>query len=228
MEEIEIDLLGLFKYILRHIFWPLLVAAVFAAGAFAYTKYMVEPTYVASTRIYILNRVNDDMIGYSDLQLSRQLANDYEILITGKNVTGRVIKELGLHCSESALASKLSVSIVSDTRIVQISAVDTDAQMAAKIANCVRVNATEQILNIMGVDAVNLVYEASVPAGPSGPNTKKNAMIGGLIGFVLIVLLLGAKFLLDDTIRDEDDVVRYLQLNTIGVIPATKIAPNKR
>lgn len=227
-EEFEIDLKELLFYILKHIIWPVLLAAVFAAGAFAYAKYTMKPTYGAYTRIYILNQTNTDVIGYNDIQSSRQLASDYEVLITGKNVTQRVTDQLNLPYTAADLTKMITVSVVDDTRILQIGVTSYDPQEAADIANCVREVAAEQIVEIMGVDAVNLVYEATVPTTPNGPATRKYIILAAVVGFMLVAAILTIRFLSDDTIKDEEDVSRYLQLNTIGVIPMSKDATTKK
>ena len=45
----------------------------------------------------------------------------------------------------------------------------------------------------MSVAAVNVVDRANVPTKPTGPNVKKNVMIGFLGGFVLVMLLVGVR-----------------------------------
>ena len=79
--------------------------------------------------------------------------------------------------------------------------------------------ASVQIKEIMGVDAVNLVYAAETPQGKSGPSVTKNTLIAALVGLVAAVGVLVVIYLLDDTIRTEDDVERYLGLSVLGVIP---------
>jgi capsular polysaccharide biosynthesis protein len=76
-------------------------------------------------------------------------------------------------------------------------------------------------MDIMNVDAVNLVYEADVPSAPSGPSAKKNTVLAAIIGFVAVVGIYVVTFLLDDTIRTEEDVEKHLGLPTLGVIPVS-------
>ena len=78
-----------------------------------------------------------------------------------------------------------------------------------------------QIKQIMDVDAVQTVYEAEVPQEPSGPNTMKNTALAGILGLVIAVGIYVVIFIMDDTIRTEEDVTRYLGLGTLGVIPVS-------
>lgn len=217
--ENEIDLLDLFFFLKKR--W-LMIALFFVIGAVAgllYTQLFVDTVYTANTRMYVLNRSSESNVVYSDFQISNQLMEDYKVLITGENVTKKVISTLGLDMSNRQLAEKITVSAKDNTRVLQISVTDTDPERAKDIANCVREISGEQIRQIMDVDAVNLVYEAEVPQSPSGPNIMKNTALAAFVGLIAIIGVLVVIYLLDDTIRTEEDVERYLGLSTLGVIP---------
>ncbi len=217
--EIEIDLLELLRY-LKKKFWVIVAACgVCALAALIASQLFMTPKYTASTRVYVLNRSNENTVVYSDLQLSSQLLNDYKVLITGQNVTREVIKELGLNMSANQLSKKIDVTAPDNTRVLQISVTDTDPQRAADIANEVREVAALQIKQIMDVDSVNIIYEADVPTQPSSPNVKINVILGAVLGIFGSILILSVVFIRDDTIRTEEDVEQYLGLSTLGVIP---------
>ena len=99
-------------------------------------------------------------------------------------------------------------------------------QRAADIANCVRNVASQQLESIMDVDAVNLVYEAEVPERKSGPSVVKNTAIAALLGLLCAVGIFVIIYVLDDTIRTEEDVERHLGLSVLGVIPLDKELSN--
>ena len=215
----EIDILDLLLYLRKNIIFILLICVMFAAIGFAGTKYLMAPQYTASTRVYVLNRSNENMVVYSDYQISTQMLSDYKVLITGRNVTRQVVESLGLDMDHAALAQKINVTAPEGTRFVQISVTDTDPVRAAQIANMVRQIASVQIRELMDVDAVNLVYEADVPDSPSAPNVTKYTVMAAIIGMVVALAIFVAVFVLDDTIRTEEDVSRYLNLSVMGVIP---------
>lgn len=215
----ELDLLELFHYLRMKIPVLLAVCLVGAVIGFAGTKLFIPPKYTASTRVYVLNRSNEGAVVSSDFSLSNYMVTDYQVLITGRNVTGEVAKNLNLDMTHKELSKMIQVTAPDNTRVLQISVTDSDARRAADIANAVRDVAAEQIKQIMDVDAVNLVYAAEAPEEPSSPNMLKNTMFAGLFGLVLAVGVYVVIFLLDDTVRTEEDVQRYLGLSTVGVIP---------
>jgi capsular polysaccharide biosynthesis protein len=218
-EELEIDLLQLFYYLKKRILIIIAACLVFAVAGFVGTKMFITPTYTTNTRMYVLNRSNENMVVYSDYQISTQMLSDYKVLITGRNVTQEVVESLGLDMDGVELAKKISVTAPEGTRFVQISVTDTDPVRAAQIANAVRRIASVQIRELMDVDAVNLVYEAEVPGKPSAPNVTQYTLMAAVIGLIVVLVALTVVYVLDDTIRTEEDVARYLNLSVMGVIP---------
>ena len=217
--NMELDLLELFYYLKKRI-WIIVVSLALCAGlGFMVSQFLIAPKHTASTRMYVLNRSNESSVVYADIQISSYLLNDYKVLITGQNVTKEVISRLGLSKTPKSLASQIEVTAPDNTRVLQINVTDTNAQRAADIANCVREVASEQIQEIMDVDAVKLVYEADVPKNISSPNVIVNTGIAAGLGLFVSVFVLVVMFVMDDNIRTEEDVQRYLNLGTLGEIP---------
>lgn len=220
-EEMEIDLLELFHYLKKRIIIIVATFLVFAIVGFLGTKIFITPQYTTNTRMYVLNRSNQNNVVTSDFQIATYVMNDYKALITGQNVTKEVISRLGLDMTPAQLSKLIEITSPENTRVLQISITHPDPQKAADIANTVREVASSQIMKIMDVNAVKTVYEAEVPKVPSGPSAMRNTAIAGILGLVLIVGIYTVIFILDDTIRTEEDVTKYLGLGTLGVIPVS-------
>lgn len=113
----------------------------------------------------------------------------------------------------------VSVQIKSDTRVVAIVVKNRDPELARQLANEVREVSAKQIVDVMGVQAVNVVDEANLPQNPSGPNVTKNMLMGAAWGILIAVALILFLHLSDDTIKSTDDVERYLGLTVLASIP---------
>ena len=220
--DIEIDLVELYYYLRRKFALILASIVLFTVLGFGVSTFAMDRQYTASTRMYVLNRSNEMSVVVSDIQISSYLLNDYKVLITGQNVTKEVVEMLDLPISPKSLESRIHVTAPDNTRVLQISVTYGDPVLAADIANCVREVAARQIEEIMDVDAVKLVYEADIPKGPSSPNIPLYTFLSFVLGTVLSVGALSVKFMMDDTIRTEEDVEQYLGLGTLGVIPLSK------
>ena len=209
----EIDLLGLFRYLKRKLRIIALVTVLCAVMSFLVSCFVLPREYIASTRVYVLSRSVSDGLDSYDFAMSNYMISDLEVLITGRNVTESVIDKLNLDMTHEALSRKIVVSAEGNTRVLQISATDCDAQMAADIANAVRDVASEQLKSIMDLEAVNLVYEAKAPQEPTSPNVVKNTLCVAGTALILAVCILSSAFFLNDSINRKEDMEKQEQGN---------------
>lgn len=218
-EEIEIDLLEVFQ-ILAGRMWLILSAGLFAAlVCFALSMFVLVPTYESTTKIYILNKTENNSVTYSDVQMGTQLTKDYAELINSRYVLEEVIQQLSLDLEYRELLDKVRVTTPTDTRIVAITVEDTDPVQAMNIANSIRETASSHIQNVMDIEAVNVVETANMPTEKAGPSVVKWTAIGGLLGIFLLCAIILVQYLMDDTIKSSEDVEKYLGISTLALIP---------
>lgn len=204
-------------------FWVIVFSGILLGlCALIFTKITTVPVYTSSTKIYILSKDQSSAdVTSSDLQLSAILANDYAELIKDRTVAEGVISELGLSISSETLISKITVTMPNSGRIITISVSDTDPYMASKLATTVRDVAALHIKDVMNSEAVNIVEEANIPQGQTLTNYKRNGMAGVIAGMAIAIGIIMLQYMLNDTIKREEDVQRYLGLSVLGAIPMT-------
>lgn len=218
--EMEIDLLGLLIHLKTKIWIIVLATLISAVGGYLGTKLSSNPAYTAETQVYV-HQMNEEGISSNDLSASIQIRRDCAVIIRGESVSREVIKRLQLGMSPQALGELISVTSDADTRILNLSYTDTDPQRAATIINCVREVAVEKTKELMKVDVLRTVYEAEVPTAQVTTNIRRNTIAAAAIGCVVMLVLVIVIFLLDDTIRTEDDVDSFLGLSTLAAIPTS-------
>lgn len=219
--EDVIDLLDLGRALLRK-WWAIALCLVIgAAAAFGGTKLLITPQYTATSMIYILSE-STSITSMADIQIGDSLAQDFMIIGKSRPVVEKVIKQLDLNASYEAVASTIVFENPADSHILKISVTNPDPKLAADISNAVAEVTRAQIADVMGTDEPNTLEEAIVPTAPSSPSTMKNTMLGALLGAVLAAGLIIVLYLMDDTIKDEDDVKKYLQMNTLAALPMEK------
>ena len=64
-----------------------------------------------------------------------------------------------------------------------------------------------------------IIENGVVPDNPTSPNIKKNAALGGLALSVAACGFITLQVIMNDTIRSEEDVSRYLGISVLAVIP---------
>lgn len=219
--EMEIDILGLLLH-LRTKIWIILAATlVFGLGGFIGSKMISTPVYKATTQVYVYQQNADKGMDSGNLTVATQVRRDCQVIMKGESVTKAVIEKLGLRTTPSALSSAITISTEDNTRILNLSYTGADPEQAALIINTVCEVSAAQIKELMGMDVVKVIYEADIPTAQSTVNIRRNALVWAIIGAVLTVTVLIVVFLLDDTIRSEDDVEKYLDLSTLAAIPVS-------
>jgi capsular polysaccharide biosynthesis protein len=169
--------------------------------------------------MYIINRQSNETLTYSDLQTGTQLTKDYQELVTSRPVLEEVRSELSLDMDNKELKKKISVDVPTDTRIVTITVEDSSPEMARAIADAIRNSASEHISAVMNTEAVNVVEEANLPEEQSSPKILKDTVIGGAFGAFIAVVFIILIYIMDDTIKNPDDIEHYLKVSVLGSIP---------
>jgi capsular polysaccharide biosynthesis protein len=205
----------------------LLVSLVVALSTFIYCKTNRTEVYTTSTNIYILNN-NSTVATGSDFQTAELLTKDYEELIKNVVVTEAVVARLGLDMTPQKLSNMIDVSSKEDTRIIKISISHRDPYLAAQIANTVREIASVKIVDIMKIDAVNLVSEAAIPTTKSGTGAAMTALLAFAAMLVVCVTVIGTIDVLNDTIKSPDEIATTLGINSLGAIPYDKDITNAK
>ena len=74
----------------------------------------------------------------------------------------------------------------------------------------------------MEVVPPKVIEEGIVSYGPISPNKTKNIALGALAGLVIAAGLIALRTVMNDTIKSEDDIEKYLGLPTLAAIPDRK------
>ena len=215
---IEIDVLSLLRTIWRKKFLILLTAILTTGLAFAYSAFLATPQYDSTTRLYVVTQSSDNgaVITTQDLQAGSFLVKDYKEIILSQDVLKNVTTTLGI---TEDIKGKITVTIPTDTRILSITVRDSDPNQAATIANTLRDEAAKKIIEVTKVSDVTTL-EAALPAeNPSTPQTKRNLVLGFIVGAFLATALVLVLEVLDDRVKRPQDIEEGLGMTLLGVVP---------
>ena len=217
----QIDLLEVANVIWQKI-WAVIMCFVIGAVLFGgYTKMMVTPQYTATSMIYILGRTTS-ISSVAELQLSSALTADFTIMAKSRAVINGVIKEMDLNMTYDQLKNSVNITNPSDSHILQIEVTNPDPKLAKDISNTMANAVAENIASVMATDKPSIAEKAVTPGAPSSPNLMKNIAMGGIVGAALAVGLVVLGYMMDDTIKTEEDVRKYLQINTLASVSLEK------
>lgn len=220
-DEDEFDLIG-FLYVLRSKIVYILVLFILGgilSGLF--TRYFITPTYSATTKLYVVSASSNSLVNLSDLQLGSSLTADYEQLLLTRPILENVISNLGIEddYTYETIQETITINNPDNSRILEITVVTTNPQYSMDIANELADQAVENLGDLMSSTPPNIAEKAVYPDKKASPSISQNIMLGCVAFPIVYIMFLLVAFMLDNKVKNEEDVEKYLGVPPIGVIP---------
>lgn len=212
------DLWGIFI----HRLWVMILAAVVVAGGLLLINRLTFiPAYSSTATLYILRQDNDTSSGNSDsdFSLALKVVNDCDYLLKSHSVLDEVIQELNLEIDYKNLSKSVSTSNPENTRILEVTVESDSPENAKRIVDALCEIGQEKITEAMGFRQVNLYEYGTLNDKPCNTTSMTTYLLVGMIAAILVYSAFLIVFLLDDRIRTEEDIERYLGLSILGDIP---------
>ena len=225
----ELDLKQLFKifwnkrlHIIAIILLFLVIGSVYSF-AFVKPKYKSYTTLVlAQTDVMVSENDKQQGITQSDLTLNQKLVSTYSELVKTKNVLREVISELKLNVEEEELKKNVTVKLVEDTELIQITVTNRNALDAKNIANKIAEIFSDRIKEIYKINNITIVDEAEEATEPYNINHIRDLAIFMVIGLVVAVIYVLLTNLLDSTVKSAEDIEKELEVSVLASIPMLK------
>jgi succinoglycan biosynthesis transport protein ExoP len=228
-----LELLMYWRMILQN---KLIVASFLVAGVLGSFLFysLEEPMYRAQAQVFVSTPANS--LDISSLatgsSFSQQRVKSYAQIINSPVTLSKVISELGLEMTPEQLSSGISAVAPIDTVLISISVTYEDPLLAAAIANATADQFGQVVsdLEMRAIDIdtpikVSTVRRAVAPTGPVSPNKSIYLLLGLLFGFASGIATASVRRMLDNTIKDEDDLHGLPLLGAIGYDPAAEEKP---
>ena len=216
----EINLKELMRYVLSKFYIVILVLIAVVSLGEIYSVYFKTPMYNSTTKLVLTSeQTSNNSITTNDVTLSNNLVKTYSEIIKSRNVLNKVIDSLKLGMTVEQLASKISVSSVTSTQIINVTVSDKDSELAQRIANEVAKQFKTEIVTLYKIDNVQIVDKATAATVPYNINVAKQLLgysAAGLAAGLGLVLLM---FYLDNTIKSTQTVENKVGLVVLGVVP---------
>ncbi len=221
--------LKLMIQMLRKRLWLIVVfVVVCTAGAGLYSKYMMTPKYEAASTL-IVNKMNVEQgargLDLNEITSNIMLINSYKVIITSASIMDKVVQQNpGLKATSRELIDDLEVITVQNSQVITLKMKDPSYERAMNIVNAVSKVFKEEIPQIMKVDNISVLDNAKPVADPApvSPRLKVNMAVAFAVSFLIVVGIVLLLEYLDDTVKNEHDVERYLELTTLGAIRKMK------
>ncbi|USK63492.1 YveK family protein [Peribacillus frigoritolerans] len=228
MEE-TISIKDIFKTLKKR--WKLIILltliAALISGTISY--FLLTPVYESSTQILVNQKQSENQLDSTQIRSNIDMINTYSVIIKSPAILEKVIDELELDQSVDQLSQKIMINSQENSQVFSLTVQDSNPSKAVDIANTVSETFQKEIKDIMNVDNVSVLAKAEIKENPTPvkPNSILNIAIAVVVGLIAGV---GLAFLLeymDNTIKDEDDIERLLELPILGSIQKITQVHNK-
>ncbi len=220
--EKELDLRIVFGVLRKNLILIIIVTVLFGIGSYLYSSFFIAKQYAASAMIIVNNKSSDKTaVNTTEITAAQDLAEVYSIMIKSDTVLQKVIDNLELNMTYEQLNSRISVSSVNSTQILQITMTHTNADFAYKVLDELVKVAPSIVGDMAEAGSVNVVSNAKISNSgrPVSPSLRRNAVLGAGVGLVLVLLLIFLKEMFNNTFKTEDDILNTLNVPLIGIVP---------
>ncbi|WP_017548158.1 YveK family protein [Salinicoccus carnicancri] len=198
------------------IVWALAVGIIAALITF----FLIPPRYQAQTQILVSESEETENMNDRDIETSLQLIGTYSDILQSPIVLENVISNLELDSSFSSLSEQVAVTNQEQSQVLSVTVTDESMEEAQRIVDEIVRVFQEQVTTIMNVDNVSILSPSNLEADtkPISPNPLINITVGIAVGLILGLVLAFSMDYFDKSVRDEEDVERYLDMPVVGSI----------
>lgn len=227
--EYTIDLVYVSKFVLKRIFIVILCAVLAAVVGFTYSTYFITPKYASKIKLYVNNSTENQnyTISTSQIAAAQSLVKTYGEILDSRSTLERIIEKSGVKYTTGQLSSMIKYASSNETEFLVVTVTSTDPYEASKIANTISKVLPVRIAEIIEGAKVEVVDSAIPNPKKTSPNVGRNTVIATALGLFLSAGILVVFAVLDNTIHDEEYIIKTYDCPILGKIPDLTISDKK-
>ncbi|MCK8059901.1 MULTISPECIES: YveK family protein [unclassified Fusibacter] len=226
MEE-TIELRELIELIFHRKWLIVVITLIAIVAGTLYSFYGVTPLYKSNTTLMVNGSkglsASDIAASFdiSSIGANQKLVVTYSEIVKSRIVLEQVIARLELDYSFEVLNQMIVAVPVKNTEILNIVVTNKSDKEAAEIANTVSDVFMKEVMRIMKVNNVEIIDRAIPVDKPINVRKAMNVAIAAVLGLMSSVFLVFALEYLDNTLKSEEDVAKFIGVPVLGGIPLT-------
>ncbi len=221
-EDVEIDLVEIWQVIKKQFGLLVVIVILCAILAGVISKFFIAPKYTSSSTIFLTPSISETgVVDFTSQNSNEKLVNNVMALLVQDNILSEVAKQTGMESIEE-LRNQIEVSNDTNTTLVKVEATTLDPKLSKNIVNSmvsVFIDTMQENLNLKNIEIVD---KAKLSYEPSGPDVKKNILIGAAAGFVIDALIVVLKVLTNTRLKSKEEAEKYLNLPVFCELPVIK------
>ena len=224
--EIILDLSEIFGIIKKR-FLIIFLITTFAVAASAVISFcVITPVYEAESSIIIgkeqqANSEAGYAYSYNDVMMYEKMLKTYGEIAKSRLVA-KLAREKLKESGQTDLSygqNEVTVTPYTDTQILLIKIKDTNPNSAMLKVNILAQTFVEQANKIYPSGNVQVLDEAILPVSPVSPKTYLNIAVAFFLGIMVSLGIIFFIEYMDNTLKTEEDIKKYVGFPVIGLIP---------
>ena len=204
-----------------------LVFVLVTVGLFTVNTVTFTPEYRSTATMYILRQNvkqlsseqnNADEVA-TDFSSALDVVRDCDYLMKSYTVVEKVKNNLDLTADYHELSKRISTSNPENTRILEVSVTAESPEEAQRMVDDLCEVGAKAINETMGFEQIRLYESGNLNYEPCNKTKPIIYVFVGLIAAVITYSVFLVLFLLDTTIKSDEDIENYLGLSILGDIP---------
>ena len=226
----ELNLKTLIGILLQNLKWILIFGVVLALLFGGYKEFFVEDSYASTCSMYVMNLTTTDSgtasttagISSTGLTASQQMVNEYIALLKSDMVIDDVaaaLRSQGYNLTNQQIRTTLRMTSKDESALMEIRSTTSDPVLCKAICDAIMETAPAKIKKVMlNLGSINPVDYAN-PGSRISSGSLRTAFIGGVIGCVLAYGLFLILYMMDNTVKSEQDIRMRLNIPVLGSVP---------
>lgn len=229
MVNSEFNISEFFKFLKKWIALIVVLGVVFASVAFSYLCITDVKTYTSTAILSCTARVStSENIDTATFAASEKYSETIKYMLETDTVLQKAVdllknnpeKAYG-NISVGTLRGMIKIDQQPSTYILEVSATSSDRYVSSDVANAI----TEASKSVSGADGllkvgqIEILEKAKVPEVANNSRISLKVVVAGFIGIALGLLFVFILYILDDRIKNQEDLLNKYNVPILGVIP---------
>lgn len=231
-EYYTIDILHIIKFLLKRVWAIALCGLLTAAIGFSVSSFAIEPEYSSYVKLYVNNSSfslgnTSFSISSSELTAAQSLVKTYSEILDSRSTLERVIKKADVDYNWKELSGMIKCASSNNTEIMKVTVTCRDPYEASKIANTIAEVLPVRISEIIDGASMEVVDSAIPDLAKVSPSITKYTAVGLILGVLFFTAILVILALMDDTVHDDEYVLKTYKYPILGKVPDLLNSGNK-
>lgn len=191
----------------------------------AFVSLTTRPMYSATTELMLLK--TGEYVGPTEVETAEKLIETYTKLAGNPAVKAETERNLrSLYCNEEGeelIPYGISLTLAEEEFTLYITATSSNPAMASNAANIYATNVQLYLQKMMEADSATIIVPATPPERPAGNRMAIIAMVAGIVGLGLGILLIVAIEFMDDTVKTGEDLAKVTDVLILAEVPKVQI-----